>query len=92
MRICERDVLISDTDKQQVQSTKRNCFLNIAICALRTKDYALAIEHATRTLKLDPVNVKAFFRRACAYMQSGQYDHAAADLLEGNSNILCHNK
>lgn len=48
------------------------CRLNISICAIKLKDYELAIGQCTEVLKKDSKNIKAFFRRAQAYLYIGR--------------------
>jgi tetratricopeptide (TPR) repeat protein len=47
------------------------CRLNYAACKLKLKDYPLVIQQCTEVLKTDPKCVKALFRRAQAYLESG---------------------
>jgi tetratricopeptide (TPR) repeat protein len=47
------------------------CRLNYAACKLKLKDYPPVIQQCTEVLKSDPKCIKALFRRAQAYLESG---------------------
>mmetsp|Transcript_14163 Transcript_14163/g.31459 ORF Transcript_14163/g.31459 Transcript_14163/m.31459 type:complete len:462 (-) Transcript_14163:107-1492(-) len=76
-----------DTDEQQKQIDKIriSCFLNIAICQLKLKNWDTVIKACGETLELDPKNKKAFYRRAQALIGppghgGHEVDRAIADL------------
>lgn len=43
-----------------------NAFLNIAACNIKSKDFETAVLACEEVLKLDPSNVKAFYRKGRA--------------------------
>jgi FK506-binding protein 4/5 len=67
----------SVTDRATVVHAQ--CELNLAACRLKTKEYALVIEHCSAALALDPLNVKGLFRRSQALTKLGRYDEARKD-------------
>ena len=54
--------------------------LNICACAIEKKDYARAIEFATRVLDAEPSNAKALRRRGSAHLRRGDGADALHDL------------
>lgn len=56
--------------------------LNIAMCDLKTNDYTEAIEKCSEVIKKDENNVKALYRRGCAYTSFGMFDEAKSDLIK----------
>lgn len=54
-------------------------YLNIALCELKLKNYFKAKNAATKALDIDPLNVKALFRRGQALLQLGEAQSAAED-------------
>lgn len=54
--------------------------LNSAASQLRLRKWGAATKAASKVLDLEPVNVKALFRRAQAYREMEDYDLAEIDL------------
>ncbi|EDQ90188.1 uncharacterized protein MONBRDRAFT_21434 [Monosiga brevicollis MX1] len=78
------DHLKSDHDfteelKAEAKQKRVACYSNMAQCALKTKEFTKAREHADAALELDPQNVKALYRRAMALHEMSEWDQAAAD-------------
>ncbi|KAK3233345.1 hypothetical protein CYMTET_56350 [Cymbomonas tetramitiformis] len=66
-----------------------SCFLNIALCRLKTEEWMKVTDAATEALRIDERNPKALFRRGTAYLRRSQepggnglwLEEAKADLL-----------
>lgn len=56
----------NDFEKAKIKQIKLTCFLNIAACNIKSKDFDTAIQACNEALKLDPCNTMAFYRRARA--------------------------
>ena len=52
---------------------------NLAACHLRTKHFEDAVQDSTAALELEPDYVKALLRRAAAYEELDDLEHALAD-------------
>ncbi|XP_055373332.1 peptidyl-prolyl cis-trans isomerase D [Condylostylus longicornis] len=63
-----------------------NC-ANMAATQLKLGEYALAKSLATETLKIDPTNSKAYFRRGQANIHLRNYEEAIEDLKEANKLV-----
>ncbi len=59
----------SQEEKAIIISCKLLCLLNLGACYLKLKDPFTAICACNEVLKLDPLNVKALYRRAKAKVQ-----------------------
>mmetsp|Transcript_47611 Transcript_47611/g.101914 ORF Transcript_47611/g.101914 Transcript_47611/m.101914 type:complete len:358 (+) Transcript_47611:188-1261(+) len=55
-------------------------YLNLSMAALQLKEYEEVVENATKALKLDADNSKAFYRRGLAQDALGRAQAAASDL------------
>ena len=80
MKYLEYDSAFSDEEKKQAKALKISCNLNNAACTLKLKLYKQAEKLCTKVLELDSNNVKAFYRRAQAYIQLVDLDLAEADI------------
>lgn len=76
----EYDTAFSDAEKKTSKALKASMHGNKAAAALKLRDWNAAIKAATKVLELEPVNVKALFRRAQAYRETEDYDLAETDL------------
>ncbi|KAI8318738.1 TPR-like protein, partial [Martensiomyces pterosporus] len=56
--------------------TKSVYFINRAMALIKLERYAKAIDDCTQGIKLDPKNVKAFWRRGTARLHLGEYEEA----------------
>lgn len=54
-------------------------YANLAACHLRTKHFEDAVQDSTAALELEPEYVKALLRRAAAYEELDDLEHALAD-------------
>lgn len=55
-------------------------YTNRALCFLKLKKHVSAIQDCTEAIKLDPVNVKAYYRRAQARKEEGFIQEAEEDI------------
>lgn len=61
-------------------------YLNMSLIYINfEKNFDKAVYNATLSIKLDPKNVKGFFRRGNAFMARGDYEMAIADFKDGLS-------
>ena len=74
---------IASEIKPYFRQLRWQCYSNMAACQLKFNSYNFVIENCTKALALDPNNVKCLYRRAQAYMQSGDLTKAHADLIRG---------
>jgi len=58
-----------------------NLYNNLAQCHLQCLNYDSVVPMCTKSLMVMP-NVKAYYRRALAFIESGDYENAEQDLLE----------
>eukprot|EP01017_Pseudomicrothorax_dubius_P020035 TRINITY_DN2200_c0_g1_i4.p1 TRINITY_DN2200_c0_g1~~TRINITY_DN2200_c0_g1_i4.p1 ORF type:complete len:466 (+),score=176.94 TRINITY_DN2200_c0_g1_i4:88-1485(+) len=73
---------IEDEEEPSLNGELTSLNLNLALVNIKLKDYAKAIEAATKAIKLNPTNVKGFFRRATARLENGLFSEALQDLDE----------
>ena len=71
-----------NTSRQEKEANQlRLCaLLNAAICFLKQNQYEKAIEYCTQAIQIQPMNVKARFRRAQAYRHLDHFTKAKEDL------------
>lgn len=65
---------------------KVSCYANRAMC--RNHEHRLIIEDCSAALKLDPMHVKALFRRGNAYEATEKYKKALADFTQVSSSPM----
>lgn len=76
----EYDSNYNDEEKEQAKVLKVSCKLNNAACKLKLKDYKEAVNLCTKVLEVDSRNVKAYYRRAQAYIQLVELELAELDI------------
>ena len=54
-------------------------YANLAACHLRTKHFEDAVQDSNAALELEPDYIKALLRRAAAYEELDDLEHALAD-------------
>ena len=54
-------------------------YANLAACHLRTKHFEDAVQDSNAALELEPEYIKALLRRAAAYEELDDLEHALAD-------------
>ncbi|KAG4934301.1 Peptidyl-prolyl cis-trans isomerase FKBP62 [Glycine soja] len=67
-------------EQKQAQTLKVSCWLNSAACSLKLNDFPGAIKLCSQVLDVEFCNVKAFYRRAQAYIETGDYLLADVDI------------
>lgn len=71
---------LSDEEKKIAENKKALGYNNEAACHHNLGDYSAARESCDRVLKIDPNNVKAHYRLGCAFLESGEWPKARAEL------------
>lgn len=56
----------TDFQKKRILELKINTFLNISACNIKVKDFGAAAAACNEVFKLDPTNLRAYYRRARA--------------------------
>lgn len=77
------DKAFTDELKAQVREIKKAVHLNLAAAHIKQANHKQAIIEAGKVLDLDPINVKALYRRAQAYIAQGDYVEAEQDIKKG---------
>jgi len=70
---------VTDEEKAKANAIKLGCYLNMAQCQLKLREYNKVIEHCNKALEIDKRNVKAYYRRALAYFNKVDWEAAGAD-------------
>ncbi|KAJ6700187.1 PEPTIDYLPROLYL ISOMERASE [Salix purpurea] len=78
----EFDHSFTEDEMCLAKSLRLSCHLNNAACKLKTGEYLEASRLCTKVLELDPLNVKALFRRSQAYLKTSELEKAEADIKE----------
>jgi peptidylprolyl isomerase len=68
---------------RELRQLKLQIFSNLAMCDLKAQDWSSAITNCNEALKIDPVNIKALFRRASARLSYGILEDAMKDVQKG---------
>lgn len=71
---------LNESDLEEVTKLKLSLYLNLAQCYLKLELWGKAIANCKDALSLDPVNVKAYYRRALAYEKEKSFELAAEDV------------
>ncbi|KAH9738747.1 peptidylprolyl isomerase [Citrus sinensis] len=79
-KIIEFDHSFTDDEKHQANGLRLSCHLNNAACKLKLEDYSEASSLCTKVLELEPLNVKALYRRSQAYLKTSELEKAEADI------------
>ncbi|KAL9361277.1 hypothetical protein Peur_044062 [Populus x canadensis] len=76
----EFDHAFTDEEMCLAKSLRLSCYLNNAACKLKSGEFLEASRLCTKVLELDPLNVKALFRRSQAYLKTSELEKADADI------------
>lgn len=65
--------------KKRVNQLLVQCHLNLSVCNNRLGDRNKVIEHCKKALEIEPSNIKALYRRGCAYLSMDDFYSAESD-------------
>ncbi|GAU27351.1 hypothetical protein TSUD_05770 [Trifolium subterraneum] len=74
------DGSFGDDEQKLAKSLRISCWLNGAACCLKLNDFPGAIKLCTQVLDVEFHNVKALYRRAQAYIETGDFLLADVDI------------
>ncbi|KAI4337067.1 hypothetical protein L6164_015525 [Bauhinia variegata] len=74
------DGSFGDNEQKLAEALRVSCWLNGAACSLKLNDFLGAIKMCSQVLDIESVNVKALYRRAQAYIETGDLLLADADV------------
>ncbi|CAL5206109.1 unnamed protein product [Lathyrus oleraceus] len=74
------DGSFGDDEQKLAKSLRLSCWLNGAACCLKLNDLTGAIKFCTQVLDVEFHNVKALYRRAQAYIETGDFLLADVDI------------
>lgn len=72
---------VDEENKKAMKEFQTTCYLNSAMCYLKTGEYAEAVSVASKALANDAKSVKALFRRGVGRMHLNELDRAKEDLV-----------
>lgn len=67
-------------EEKTIKELKEALFSNLAACQLKLQQYQRVIENCTKSLDINPQNVKCLYRRASAYLQCRDRGSARKDI------------
>ncbi|KAJ7958280.1 Peptidylprolyl isomerase [Quillaja saponaria] len=74
------DGSFGDDEQKQAKALRISCWLNGAACCLKVNDFHGAINLCSKVLDIEFYNVKALYRRAQAYIETGDFVLANSDI------------
>ncbi|RDX74232.1 Peptidyl-prolyl cis-trans isomerase FKBP62, partial [Mucuna pruriens] len=74
------DGSFGDDEQKQAKALRVSCWLNGAACSLKLSDFPGAIKLCSQVLDVEFCNVKALYRRAQAYIETGDFLLADVDI------------
>ena len=77
---CSKFVDMTPEVKKQVEDTKVILYLNLAQCYLKLEQWNKVIPNCKDALSFDDQNIKAYYRRAYAYIKLKKIDDANKDV------------
>lgn len=72
----------SSSEAKELESQKVPLLLNYALCLMKRDEVYEAITHLDTALKLQPDNVKGYFRRGQCHQSVGDYREARSDFAQ----------
>eukprot|EP00730_Choanoeca_flexa_P009774 TRINITY_DN1325_c0_g1_i1.p1 TRINITY_DN1325_c0_g1~~TRINITY_DN1325_c0_g1_i1.p1 ORF type:complete len:406 (+),score=155.74 TRINITY_DN1325_c0_g1_i1:45-1262(+) len=76
LKCVDNDSSLDDAQKATAKTLKAAIASNLALVALKGKDYVKAKDQADKALEAEPDNVKAMFRKATALFETDDWDEA----------------
>ncbi|KAK9129057.1 hypothetical protein Syun_017854 [Stephania yunnanensis] len=76
----ELDHSFTDEEKALANALRISCNLNNAACKIKLGEYVEAAKLCTKVLELDPLNVKALYRRSQSYLRISELEKAEIDI------------
>jgi len=77
---CAKFFDLSGEDEAEVKAMKLSLYLNLATCYIKLEVWEQVIRNCEDALNIDPVNVKALFRRSSYYEHKKDWEKAMADI------------
>ncbi|XP_057717738.1 70 kDa peptidyl-prolyl isomerase-like [Arachis stenosperma] len=74
------DGSFGDDEEKQAKALRVSCWLNGAACCLKLNDFPGAMKLCSQVLDVEICNVKALYRRAQAYIETGDFLLADVDI------------
>lgn len=71
---------LSKEDETEVESLKKTLHLNLASCYLKLENWEQALRNCEDALHIDPLNVKALFRRSQYFEHKKDFERALTDV------------
>eukprot|EP01116_Phalansterium_solitarium_P009441 TRINITY_DN23585_c0_g1_i1.p1 TRINITY_DN23585_c0_g1~~TRINITY_DN23585_c0_g1_i1.p1 ORF type:complete len:471 (+),score=192.18 TRINITY_DN23585_c0_g1_i1:116-1414(+) len=75
----QHDANLKEEDKQRAKQLKLPCWLNLAACELKLGQLSDCKGYCDKALEIDPLNVKALFRRGCVFAAQDNWAEAFRD-------------
>lgn len=72
----QNDSSLKDEEKKKASALKLPCYLNTAVCLMKTKSWKEVIENCNKALEIDPANVKALYRKGSALIDLDDWEQA----------------
>lgn len=66
----------SEEDSNLLRSVELPCYLNLALCNLKVKNYHNTLHFADDALRMDDKNLKAWYRKGMAHIYQGDFKEA----------------
>ncbi|KAK9154575.1 hypothetical protein Sjap_002055 [Stephania japonica] len=76
----ELDHSFTDEEKALANALRISCNSNNAACKIKLGDYVEAVKLCSKVLELDPLNVKALYRRSQSYLRISELEKAEIDI------------
>jgi len=70
---------------KELEEVKVPLLLNYALCLMKAQEYYAAIEHLSTVLKIEPENVKGYFRRGICHGKVGDFEQGREDLYKAEN-------
>lgn len=82
---------VDGVELQELYKLHANLYNNLASCYSKEKQYDAVLELCTKVLEIQKDDVKALYKRGCAYIEMKNYEKAHKDLTE-LLTLECENK